>query len=113
MLQSDSLQPHSPQPDPLQPESLQPDPVQADSKEAAPVTAPAKINFVWRFYVDPDGAWRWQRLGTDSKIHGESPASHATYEVCVADAEVYGYHFARSQEKVGQLTRTFAHLRGW
>jgi len=70
-----------------------------------------KANFVWRFYVDTDGAWRWQQLGTDSKLLGESPASHTTYEYCVADAEVHGYRFAPSQAKIAQPGRTSAYLR--
>ena len=86
--------------------------LESHSNEAAiPVPSVQKGNFVWRFYVDGDGAWRWQQLGTDSKLLGESPASHTTYEVCVADAEVHGYHYAPSQAKIAQPGRTSAYVR--
>jgi hypothetical protein len=81
------------------------------NEAVVPAAGPRNTNFVWRFYVDADGAWRWQQLGTDSKLLGESPASHTSYEFCVADAEGHGYRYAPSQAKVGQPGRPSMHLR--
>jgi hypothetical protein len=98
----------------LQPDSHETMPTQESmpTQEAIPAQTPLRTNFVWRFYVDADGAWRWQQLGTDSKVFGESPGSHGTYEVCVADAEAHGYRYAPSQAKVGPPPRASA-MRAW
>ena len=51
----------------------------------------------WRFFVDPDGGWRWQKVGDDRAIIAESPASFSSYESCMAAAKSTGYVFEEAQ----------------
>jgi hypothetical protein len=74
---------------------------------------PKRTNVVWRFYVDPQGGWRWQQLASDQRVLADSPGTHATYDDCVRDAETHGYRFAPSQEKVILPSRTNTHIDGW
>ena len=52
---------------------------------------------VWRFYVDSDQRWRWQKMSPDREVIGESPASFECYEECVTAAKTAGYKFERAQ----------------
>jgi len=88
---------------------LEPQPIGPAASEA-PRT---RTNVVWRFFVDQDGGWRWQQLGSDSALLSESSGSSATYDDCVGDAQVHGYRYARSQEKVGQPPRTYTFPDNW
>lgn len=60
----------------------------------------SRTNVAWRFYVCPDGAWRWQQLAVDQTVLCESSSASATYDDCLRDAEAQGYRHAASQEKV-------------
>ena len=55
------------------------------------------MNLIWRFYRDEQRKWRWQQMTTGQDIVMESPAGHADYDHCVADARKRGYEFASSQ----------------
>ena len=46
------------------------------------------MNLIWRFYRDEQRKWRWQQMTTGQDIVMESPAGHADYDHCVADAGV-------------------------
>jgi hypothetical protein len=88
--------------------------VQPEPNVPLTTQAPSKrTNVVWRFYVDPHGAWRWQQLGSDHSVLGDSSAAYATYDECVSDAEAHGYRFMPSQKKVGLPARTYTHLEQW
>ena len=91
-------------PQPNTPEPSQPAPSQP---------APKRTNVVWRFYVDQNGAWRWQQLSIDQRVLSDSAGSHATFDDCVVDAEANGYTYTASQKKVGMPPRTNAHLKDW
>jgi len=87
-----------------------------DPQPIVPVPAAAPVqrtNVVWRFYVDQQGAWRWQQLGSDHRVLTDSAESYATYDDCVSGAQVHGYAFAPSQKKVGQPPRAYTHLDAW
>lgn len=58
------------------------------------------MNFIWRFYVDPDHRWRWQRLSSDRSVVAESRAAYKEYEGCLANAKDEGYVFHPSQAKL-------------
>ena len=53
----------------------------------------ARMNLIWRFYMDQERQWRWQRLSVAQTVVAESPSSYKEYEGCVANAEVEGYVF--------------------
>lgn len=55
------------------------------------------MNFIWRFYRDPERLWRWQRLATDKSVIAESPAAYNEYEGCIANAAKEGYVFEPAQ----------------
>ena len=55
------------------------------------------MNFIWRFYRDPERLWRWQRIATDKSVIDESPAAYNEYEGCVANAAKEGYVFEPAQ----------------
>ena len=55
------------------------------------------MNFIWRFYRDPERLWRWQRLSTDKSVVAESPAAYHEYEGCIANAQQEGYVFEPTQ----------------
>jgi hypothetical protein len=63
------------------------------------------MNFVWRFYMDPEHRWRWQRLSSDRSVLAESPAGYKEYEGCMANARDEGYVFHPPQAR---LIRTHA-----
>ena len=50
-----------------------------------------QVNYIWRFFADPDHTWRWQCLTVDHAVISESKAAHKDYEECVADAQKKGY----------------------
>jgi len=58
------------------------------------------MNFIWRFYVDQDHRWRWQRLSTDRAVVAESLADYKEYEGCLANAKDEGYIFHPSQARL-------------
>jgi hypothetical protein len=74
---------------------------------------PTRTNVVWRFYVDPQGGWRWQQLASDQNVLADSTGAHATYDDCVRDAETHGYRFAPSQKKLVLPSRTNTHVDRW
>jgi hypothetical protein len=87
-----------------------------DSQPNGPVVTqapPKRTNVVWRFYVDPQGGWRWQQLSSDHGVLADSSSAAATYDDCVRDAETHGYRFAPSQAKVAPPSRNnhFDHWR--
>ena len=49
------------------------------------------MNLIWRFYRDDHRKWRWQQMTAGQEIVTESPAGHADYDHCVADARKRGY----------------------
>jgi len=55
---------------------------------------------IWRFYVDPERGWRWQRLAADRAIIAESSVAYKEYEGCLANAESEGYVFKPAQAKL-------------
>lgn len=58
------------------------------------------MNYIWRFYVDQDRRWRWQRLATDRSLLAESRTAYKEYESCLANAQSEGYAFHPSQDKL-------------
>jgi hypothetical protein len=58
------------------------------------------MRYTWRFFVDPDGRWRWQQVGDDRIIISESATSFGTYESCVDAATGTGYVFEKAQGRV-------------
>ena len=62
-------------------------------KSQQAVTDGARMNLIWRFYMDQERQWRWQRLSVGHAVVAESPGSYKEYEGCVANAEVQGYVF--------------------
>jgi hypothetical protein len=63
-----------------------------------------QMNFIWRFYRDPDHRWKWQRLSADRTVVAESSAAYKEYEGCLADAREHGHVFHPSHAR-------FAHGR--
>jgi len=61
------------------------------------------MNNIWRFYMDPNQQWRWQRLAADRLLISESPAGYLDYEKCLAGARAEGHVFYPSQEKRATL----------
>jgi hypothetical protein len=64
----------------------------------------------WRFFVGPDGRWRWQELGPDGVVIKESAEAFDTYETCVGGATKSGYVFATAQ---GRTVRPGNGDRSW
>lgn len=60
------------------------------------------MNSIWRFYVDQDRRWRWQRLATDRGVIAESRMAYKEYEKCLANAQEEGYVFHPSQAKLAR-----------
>ena len=58
------------------------------------------MNYIWRFYMDQDRRWRWQRLSADRSLVAESRNAYKEYEGCVANAQSEGYVFSPSQTKM-------------
>lgn len=58
------------------------------------------MNSIWRFYVDQDRRWRWQRLSADRSVVAESLAAYQEYEGCLANAKNEGYIFHPSQARL-------------
>jgi hypothetical protein len=54
-------------------------------------TEKMQVNAVWRFYLDQDRKWRWQRLTVHRVVISESHAAYMDYGKCVADAQKNGY----------------------
>jgi len=52
------------------------------------------MNFIWRFYSDPDRNWRWELLAFDKTVVQASVGAYKEYERCVGNAEEHGYHFS-------------------
>ena len=66
-------------------------------KSLQPDSEEARMNLIWRFYMDQERQWRWQRLSVGSAVVAESPNSYKEYEGCVANAQIQGYVFQPSQ----------------
>ncbi len=64
------------------------------------------MNLIWRFYLDPQRKWRWQRLSVSQAVIAESPGAYKEYEGCVENARDQGYVFQPSQS-----TRVQSQLR--
>jgi hypothetical protein len=60
------------------------------------------MTYIWRFYMDQERRWRWQRLAADRSLVSESRTNFKEYESCLASARAEGYVFHPSQEKVGR-----------
>jgi len=58
-----------------------------------------QVSTVWRFYVNEDRKWQWQRLATNRTVILESHTGYKDYEECVAAAQGEGYGFRPSQSK--------------
>jgi hypothetical protein len=58
------------------------------------------MNFIWRFYVDSNQRWKWQRLAVDRTVLAESATGYPEYEGCLANARDNGHVFQPSQEKL-------------
>ena len=50
-------------------------------------------NIIWRFYMNQNQAWHWQRLSLDRSVVEESDTGYANYAQCVASAARRGYTF--------------------
>ena len=61
------------------------------------------MNNIWRFYVDQDRRWRWQRLSANRSLISESGVGYKEYESCLANAKSEGYVFHPSQDKLTSL----------
>jgi hypothetical protein len=59
---------------------------------------------IWRFYMDTDRCWRWQRLAADRSLISESRTGYPEYENCMTNARDEGYVFLASQEKLSRLS---------
>lgn len=57
------------------------------------------MNYIWRFYLDHDRRWRWQRLSADRVLIAESRTAYKEYESCLTSARNEGYAYQPSQEK--------------
>jgi len=60
------------------------------------------MNAIWRFYVDQDRRWRWQRLASDRSVLSESAQAYKNYDGCMANAQSKGYVFHPSHAKLIQ-----------
>lgn len=60
-------------------------------------TKPTQVSTIWRFYMDQNKQWHWQRIGMDHTVLSESPSNYKTYENCVADAQKNGHVFQPAQ----------------
>ena len=60
------------------------------------------MTYIWRFYMDQERRWRWQRLAADRSLVSESRTNFKEYETCLASARSEGYVFHPSQDKVGR-----------
>lgn len=43
------------------------------------------VSLYWRFFHDPMGIWRWERVDRDGNVH-ECARGFVTYSECLADA---------------------------
>ncbi len=55
---------------------------------------------VWRFYLDDEFGWRWQRLRGDMTVIAESEIGWGNFENCLEDAKKQGYEFQPAQTAV-------------
>ncbi|MCC6209203.1 MAG: hypothetical protein IT488_13795 [Gammaproteobacteria bacterium] len=58
---------------------------------------PLPMEPVWRFYLDEQEGWKWQRIGGDLTVIAESEIGWGNYESCLEDAKRQGYEFQPSQ----------------
>jgi hypothetical protein len=58
------------------------------------------MNVIWRFYLDHNHRWKWQRMSADRTVIAESAAAYKEYEGCLADAGNNGHVFQPSQPKL-------------
>ena len=50
-----------------------------------------RVNLIWRFFMDQDRKWKWQRLSFSHAVVEESAVGYSDYDGCVADATSRGY----------------------
>jgi len=55
------------------------------------------MNLTWRFYIDQDRLWRWQRLTAGKAVVAESQEGCKDFDECVRNAEAGGYVFQPSR----------------
>jgi hypothetical protein len=53
----------------------------------------------WRFYMNKENLWRWQRVTTVGTVIDESPEASADLENCIASAKRCGYVYQESQPR--------------
>ena len=53
------------------------------------------MNVIWRFYLDENRTWKWQRLSCGGELIEESKGAFKEYEKCIANATDRGYAFLR------------------
>ena len=58
------------------------------------------MNFIWRFYIDQNQRWKWQRLSVDRTVLAESHTGYKEYEGCLANARDNGHVYQPSQAKL-------------
>ncbi len=58
------------------------------------------MNIIWRFYMDPNQRWKWQRLSADRSVVSESASAFGEYDGCLADARENGHVFEPSQPRL-------------
>ena len=58
------------------------------------------MNFIWRFYMDHNRRWKWQRLAVDKTVLAESTSAYKEYAGCLANARDNGHVFQPSQPKL-------------
>ena len=49
------------------------------------------LNLIWRFFMDQDRKWKWQRLSFSHAVVEESATAYSDYDGCLADATSRGY----------------------
>ena len=64
------------------------------------------MNLTWRFYIDQNRLWRWQRLTAGKAVVAESEAGCKDYEDCVKNAEARGYVFQLPRTSKTQARKT-------
>jgi hypothetical protein len=61
------------------------------------------LRIIWRFFVDPEGRWRWQQVSDARILIAESRNSYASYDDVVHAAQAAGYVYQASQANLKHL----------
>jgi hypothetical protein len=69
-------------------------------------------NHTWRFYLESNNRWRWQKLALDGTVLKQSKAGYECYEDCLANAGRDGYVFlpsltSRSPDTAPRVKRSY------